>query len=204
MVETLLCGKILKRSSSSEPKVLDLETWHGHRGLKLYKIYKNNDPGLTLTLIWSPVHLNGETVAKLYIGSTSNDQLNKGFMLMTIWIPRGCLILSRGFVHTYDHYFQTSFPKMLGQSKANLMWILYGKGNEKLNEWPMSHDKDGHHDQICYTPMNTFSRTRSPMKLGMVHRGLKVFKVNIDDVPWLTLTNFTEMSNLILYAFIQG
>ena len=37
---------------------------HGmqHQGLKLYKVYINDDAGLTLTyfMTWLPIHLNGE------------------------------------------------------------------------------------------------------------------------------------------------
>ena len=35
-----------------------------HCGLKLYKVYINGDPWLTLSYFRSPVRLNGETVTK--------------------------------------------------------------------------------------------------------------------------------------------
>ena len=45
-----------------------------------------------------------------------------------------CLSLPQGFIHVYDHYFQTSSSlKPLGQSMPNSMWSLLGKGNESLN-----------------------------------------------------------------------
>ena len=49
-----------------------------------------------------------------------------------------------------------------------------------------------------------FSRTRSPMilKLGMWHRGLKLYKVYINGDPGLTLTYFTARSNLVTKAFL--
>ena len=40
------------------------------------------------------------------------------------------------------------------------------------------------------------------LKLGMEHWGLKLFKVYINDDPWLTLTYFTARSNLVPYAFV--
>ena len=48
------------------------------------------------------------------------------------------------------------------------------------------------------------SRTRSPMilKLGMEHQGLKVFKVNIIDDPWLTMTYLTAISSLAKFALL--
>ena len=44
-----------------------------------------------------------------------------------------------------------------------------------------------------------FSATRLPMilKLGILHWGLKLYTVNINDDPGLTLTYFTARSNLV-------
>ena len=39
------------------------------------------------------------------------------------------------------------------------------------------------------------------LKLGMQHRGLKLYTVYINDDPGLTLTYFTARSNLIAYRF---
>ena len=39
------------------------------------------------------------------------------------------------------------------------------------------------------------------LKLGMEHRGLKIYKVYINDYPPPTLTYFTAKSNLASYAF---
>ena len=51
-------GKNLKKSSP-EPEVLYLETWHVSfdLGLKLYKVYINDDPGLTLTYFTTRLNL---------------------------------------------------------------------------------------------------------------------------------------------------
>ena len=45
-----------------------------------------------------------------------------------------------------------------------------------------------------------FSRTHRPMilKLGMQHRGIKLYKVYINDDPGLTLTYFTARSNWLV------
>ena len=40
------------------------------------------------------------------------------------------------------------------------------------------------------------------LKLGMQHRGLKLYKVYMNSDPGLTLTYFTARSNLVPYAFV--
>ena len=55
-------------------------------------------------------------------------------------------------------------------------------------------------------PLKIFSRTKSPviLKLCMQHWVLQLYKVYINDDhsrPWLTLTYFTAMSNLVAYTF---
>ena len=42
------------------------------------------------------------------------------------------------------------------------------------------------------------------LKLGMYHRGLKVYKVYINDDPGLTLTYFTARSNWVACTFEWG
>ena len=43
------------------------------------------------------------------------------------------------------------------------------------------------------------------LKLDMQHQGLKLYKVYINDDPWLTLTyNFRARSNLVAYVFEWG
>ena len=56
----------------------------------------------------------------------------------------------------------------------------------------------GHMTEMAAMPIyGKISRTISPMilKLSMYHWGLKVYKVDIDDDPGLTLTSFTARSN---------
>ena len=40
------------------------------------------------------------------------------------------------------------------------------------------------------------------LKLGMQHQGLKLYKVNINGDPGLTVTYFTARSNLVTLAFL--
>ena len=49
-----------------------------------------------------------------------------------------------------------------------------------------------------------FSRTRCMiiLKLSMEHQGIRVYKVRINDDPWLTLTNITAKSNLLKFACV--
>ena len=42
------------------------------------------------------------------------------------------------------------------------------------------------------------------MKLGMDHRGLKVYKVSINDDPGLTLTYLKAKSNLLKITYCAG
>ena len=42
------------------------------------------------------------------------------------------------------------------------------------------------------------------LKLGMLHRGLQLYKVYINDGPGLTLTYFTARSNWVAYTFELG
>ena len=39
------------------------------------------------------------------------------------------------------------------------------------------------------------------LKLGMLHQGCEVYTVYVNDDPELTLTCFTDRSNLLAYAF---
>ena len=41
----------------------------------------------------------------------------------------GCVPLSRGYIHVYDHNIQTSSSlNLLGQSKPNMKWSIVRKG----------------------------------------------------------------------------
>ena len=53
-----------------------------HRGMELYKVYINHDPGMTLTLrqgqLRSPMHWNGRKLAR-------NEQIGRKFMFKKIF-----------------------------------------------------------------------------------------------------------------------
>ena len=69
-------------------------------------------------------------------------------------MPGGCLPLPKGYIHVYDHYFQTSFSlKPLGQSKPNLMWGLLGKWEHKFRKTNLK--------KILVSPVN-LGRVRLP------------------------------------------
>ena len=53
--------------------------------------------------------------------------MDRRCMFMKKIDPGGCLPLSRGYIHVYDHKIQTSSLKALGQSKANFMWSILRK-----------------------------------------------------------------------------
>ena len=68
-----------------------------------------------------------------------------------------------------------------------------------------SHDQDGHHAHIWLKPSKILTyRTNCHMimKLGMEQYVLKLYKVNINDDPELTLTYFTTISNLAKLVFV--
>ena len=84
-----------------------------------------------------------------------------------------------------------------------------GRGNERVYL-----NGPGHRTKMAAMPIHgkmvktlkIFSRTKSPMilKLDMEHRGLKLYKVYINDGPGLTLTYFTARSNWVICTFECG
>ena len=104
--------KKLQKSSSQELEVLTIGMQHC--GLNVYKVYINDDPGLTcinftamsnLTAYgceWEKrlqCHLMGKPCSKC-----PNGQIF--YMFENILTHGGCL--PRGYIHVYHHYFQTS------------------------------------------------------------------------------------------------
>ena len=66
----------------------------------------------------------GRRERSLYKWSRSHDQN---------LTPGGCLHLPRGYIHVYNHYFQTSSSlKPHGQSMPNFMWSLLGYWERKF------------------------------------------------------------------------
>ena len=71
--------------------------------------------------------------------------------------PRGCLPLSLGYIHVYDHNIEPSSSlKPLGAS--------LGRENESLYKWSRSHDQDGRHGYVYQKRLKIFFRTRRPTK----------------------------------------
>ena len=55
-------------------------------------------------------------------------QMDRRFMVMKKLSSGGCLSLSRGYIHVYDHNIQRSSSlKPLGQSKSNIKWSIVRK-----------------------------------------------------------------------------
>ena len=83
------------------------------KGLKLYKVYINDNPGLTLTYFtarsnWVAYTIEwGNTVTKSLNGGklAAKDYIDQIIMLMKKLTPVGCLPLTRGYIHVYDHFF---------------------------------------------------------------------------------------------------
>ena len=62
-------------------------------------------------------------------GLAGSMQMDRRFMVMKIKLSSGgCLSLSRSYIHVYDHNIQTSSLKPLGQSKPNIKWSIFRKG----------------------------------------------------------------------------
>ena len=54
--------------------------------------------------------------------------MDRRFMVMKKMSSGGCLPLSRGYIHVYNHNIQTSSLKLLGQLKPNIKWSIVRKG----------------------------------------------------------------------------
>ena len=46
------------------------------------------------------------------------------------------------------------------------------------------------------------NQTSYDIDIGMQHQELKVYKIHINDDPWLTLTFCTTMSNYVAYVYM--
>ena len=132
------------------------------------------------------------------IGKTCSKGLNGLIYCVyekSIYTPGGCLPLPWGYIHVYDHYFQSR----LANHRQISCGASLGRGKESLYKWSRSHDPDGHHAHIWLKHSKIISyRINGSMilKLGMEHYELKLYKVYINEDLELTLTYFTTMSNL--------
>ena len=122
--------------------------------------------------------------------------------------PWGCRPLPQGYIHVYDHYFQTSSSiKQLGQSMPNFTWSLLEKPSRENKVYI---NGPGYMTKMAAMSiygknLQKYSPTElSPMimKLGMEHYVHKLYKVYLNDDPELTMTYFTIMSNLAKLVFV--
>ena len=141
---------------------------------------------------WEKKLLRSQFIGKI----AANDQIDKRFMFIKEFQPKG--VLPGGYVHVHVNYFQTSFSlNPLGQSKPNIMWRLLGKlGNLFYRNGP------GHKTKIAAMPISMVKSYLKPIKICSRTRSLiilasrlKVYKLCINDDPWLTLTCLATMLN---------
>ena len=101
-----------------------------HRGLKLYKVYINSDPGLTLTyftarsslvpyaFVWEKVKTMdfSETIVIYDLKLATDDRSDKTFLLTSKLCPLGAACpLPRGYVHVLNHeknYIKSDFKEI--------------------------------------------------------------------------------------------
>ena len=83
------------------------------------------------------IFLNGRTHRRTD-GRTSRKQYAPHFFkvggihVMKIFDLRGLSASIRGYIHIYNHYFQTSSLKLFGKSSPNFMWSLLRKWERKF------------------------------------------------------------------------
>ena len=100
-----------------------------HPGLKLYKVYINSDPGLTLTyftarsslvpyaFVWEKGKTMdfSETIVIYDVKLATDDRSDKTFLLTSKLCPLGAVCpLSRGYVHVLNHeknYIKSDFKE---------------------------------------------------------------------------------------------
>ena len=78
---------------------------------------------------------NGKNCQNVILGEklAGNGQMDRIFMFMKKFGPRGLSAPARGYIHVCDHNVQTSSSlKPLGQSKPNFMWSIIRKGERKF------------------------------------------------------------------------
>ena len=109
---------------------MNLKLGMQHRGLKLYKVYINSDPGLTLTYFTARSNLVpcafvwekgktmdfSETIVIYDLKLATDDQSDKTFLLTSNLCPLGAVCpLPRGYVHVLNHeknYIKSDFKEI--------------------------------------------------------------------------------------------
>ena len=108
----------------------DLKLCTQRQALELYTFCITGDPELTLT------YFTARSIFRHLC-----DQINRRFIFLKNKLtPGDCLPLPGGYIHVYDHYFQTAFSlKAFGQSKPNFVWNLHGKRDYKFCKKHLGH-----------------------------------------------------------------
>ena len=110
--------KTFKNLLLQNQKSYDLETWHVALGTHIYKVYINDDPGLTLTCFTAKSNLvpyafvweKGktmdflETIVVYDLKLATDDQSDKKFLLTSKLCPLGAVCpLPWGYIHVLNH-----------------------------------------------------------------------------------------------------
>ena len=107
--------KTFKNLLLQNQKSYDLETWHVELGFKLYKVYINNDPGLTLTyftarsnlvpyaFVWEKGKTMDflETIVLYDLKLATDDRSDKKFLLTSKLCPLGAICPCPGAIYMY-------------------------------------------------------------------------------------------------------
>ena len=108
-----------------------------HQAIKLYKVCKNQDPGMTLTYFKARSTYVADAFewGKLLIYDMRGKICSKWANRQNIYVYEkkmslgDCLRLPQGYIHVHDHNIQTAFALTpLGLSKPNFMWRIVKKG----------------------------------------------------------------------------
>ena len=123
-----------------------------HSGFEVFKMYMNDDPGMTLTYFTAISNMAAYVFkwekllqSPLKVKVSANKQVNRSVYVFEKHLTTGvCLPLPQGYVH--DHYFQTSTSlKPLGQQSQISCGAVWESGKESLYKWSRSYDVDGRH-----------------------------------------------------------
>ena len=119
--------KTFKNLLLQNQKSCDLETWHVALGTKLYKVYINDDPGLTLTYFTARSNLVpyafvwekgktmdfSETIVVYDLKLATDDRSDKKFLLTSKLCPLGAVCpLPWGYIHVLNHEKKSDFKEI--------------------------------------------------------------------------------------------
>ena len=94
-----------------------------HQGVKLYKDYINQYPGVTLTYFTARSFEWGKLLkCHLKVKLEGNGQMGQRFVILKKWTSGAGLPPPWGNIHVHYHNIQRASLKPLGQSKPNLIY----------------------------------------------------------------------------------